>query len=165
MLTARYFSPLGEVLLAGEGETLTGLWFQGQRYFAATLETGAKEGEIPVFHMARQWLDAYFAGERPAAFPDMKPVGSPFQQKVWQALLKIPYGETMTYGQLAAAMGYGPGYSRAVGGAVSHNPISILIPCHRVVGSGGRLTGYAGGLKRKIALLKLEDAMKKDILK
>lgn len=151
-------SPLGELTLAGDGEGLSGLWLPGQKYFGGgMLETAARRDELPVFLLAGRWLERYFGGERPS--PEevpLRPVGSPFRQAVWRLLLKIPYGQVTTYGRLAAALG---GTSpRAVGGAVGHNPISIIIPCHRVVGGNGSLTGYAGGLAAKKTLLRLEGA-------
>ena len=154
-----YPSPLGVIRLAGDGESLTGLWFAGQRYFAATLKDGAKAADLPVFQQAEQWLKAYFAGERPEiAFP-LSPAGTLFQQAVWQLLREIPRGETRTYGELAGLLTRRSGRKtspRAVGAAVGRNPISILIPCHRVIGANGSLTGYAGGLERKAWLLGLE---------
>ena len=155
-----YESPLGRMLLAADDGGLTGVWFYGQRYFARGLEGAEKNtetGELadsPVLLAARRWLDAYFAGGRPgvAGLP-LAPLGTAFQRRVWDALLAIPYGETRTYGELAAALGSSP---RAVGTAVGKNPISVIIPCHRVLGADGSLTGYAGGLDRKRVLLELE---------
>ena len=152
MLLHSYASPLGEIVLAGEGETLTGLWFRGQAHFTAP---AAPVGDAPCFRAAALWLDRYFAGETPGPTPLLRPEGSAFQQTVWAKLLEIPYGQTRSYGDLAAELGSS---ARAVGGAVARNPISLLIPCHRVLGAGGRLTGYAGGLDRKRQLLSLEAA-------
>ena len=160
MHTCDHESPLGKMLLAADDAGLTGAWFYGQRYFARGLE-GAEKNErrgvpfdSPVLLAARRWLDAYFAGERPdAADVPLAPRGTAFQLRVWDALLAIPYGETRTYGELAAELGSSP---RAVGAAVGRNPISVIVPCHRVLGAGGSLTGYAGGLDRKQALLELE---------
>lgn len=152
-----YDSPLGPITLASDGDSLVGLWLEGQKYFASTVKDGMEEREdLPVFALARQWLDDYFAGKRPS--PDQLPLaprGSEFRRKVWQILCRIPYGETMTYGQIARELsGEGKGMSaQAVGGAVGHNPISIIIPCHRVVGTSGSLTGYAGGVDKKAWLL------------
>lgn len=149
-------SPLGALTLAGDGGAITGLWLPGQKYFGATLKNDAVErADLPVFAQARAWLEAYFAGERPdpRALP-LAPRGSAFRKRVWAALLDIPYGETVTYGQIAREIGCAS--ARAAGGAVGHNPISILIPCHRVLGAGGKLTGYAGGLPAKRFLLRLE---------
>jgi len=152
-------SPLGALTLASDGEALTGLWLPGQKYFAAGLPPDAAEGsDLPVFRQTAAWLAAYFAGRDLPPMPALCPSGTAFRQAVWALLSDIPYGETVTYGDLAAQMGK-RGLSRsprAVGGAVGHNPISILIPCHRVLGAGGRLTGYAGGLAAKEALLTLE---------
>ncbi len=160
---AAYASPLGAVTLASDGQALTGLWFDGQKYFPAL--TGRRE-DLPVFRQARAWLDAYFAGERPGAPPPLRPIGTDFQQQVWALLTAIPYGETRTYGALAAELARQRGLAhmsaQAVGGAVGRNPISILVPCHRVVGATGSLTGYAGGLERKQALLRLEGALRED---
>ena len=156
MYACDYESPLGRMLLAADGDGLAGAWFYGQRYFARGLEDDEKnvELEAPALAAARRWLDAYFAGERPsAADVPLAPRGTAFQRRVWDALLAIPYGETRTYGELAAALGSSP---RAVGSAVGKNPVSVIIPCHRVVGADGSLTGYAGGLDRKCALLELE---------
>ena len=157
----RYDSPLGPITLAGEDGALTGLWFDGQKYFGAGLPAGTTEGEPPVFRQVRAWLDRYFRGEDPGPAPPLAPAGTAFQRAVWEVLREIPYGRTATYGQVAQAAGRGLGRNtspRAAGSAVGRNPISLLIPCHRVVGAGGSLTGYAGGLERKEALLKLESA-------
>ena len=157
----RYDSPLGPITLAGEDGALTGLWFDGQKYFGAGLPAGTPEGEPPVFRQVRAWLDRYFRGEDPGPAPPLAPAGTAFQRAVWEVLREIPYGRTATYGQVAQAAGRGLGRNtspRAAGSAVGCNPISLLIPCHRVVGAGGSLTGYAGGLERKEALLKLEGA-------
>lgn len=157
----RYDSPLGPITLAGEDGALTGLWFDGQKYFGAGLPAGTPEGEPPVFRQVRAWLDRYFRREDPGPAPPLAPAGTVFQRAVWEVLREIPYGRTATYGQVAQAAGRGLGRNtspRAAGSAVGRNPISLLIPCHRVVGAGGSLTGYAGGLERKEALLKLESA-------
>lgn len=152
-------SPVGPLHLASDGGAVTGLWLEGQKYFAATLTGETREApELPVFQQTAAWLDAYFAGKPLPALPSLAPKGSPFRQAVWQLLLEIPRGQTATYGALAQALRE-RGVSaapQAVGGAVGHNPISILIPCHRVVGAGGSLTGYAGGLAAKRYLLELE---------
>lgn len=148
-------SPLGGIILAGRGDALTGLWFEGQKYECATLTGDARPGELAVFGEARRWLEEYFAGHMPERTPPLAPAGSPFRQAVLAELRGIPYGRTLTYGELARRLARG-GSARAVGGAVGHNPISIMIPCHRVLGAGGRLTGYAGGPERKLFLLALE---------
>jgi len=150
----RMDSPLGPLCLASDGENVTGLWLEGQKYFASGLEAETAEQPcLPAFRQAADWLAAYFARRDLPPLPPLAPRGSPFRQAVWRALLQIPYGQTRTYGELAAALGSSP---RAVGGAVGHNPISILIPCHRVVGADGSLTGYAGGTEKKRFLLELE---------
>ena len=151
-LVSRYASPLGEIVLAAEGDALIGLWFSGQAHFGAGLR-GAEDGDCAVLREAKAWLDDYFAGRIPAQTPKLRPRGTDFQQRVWAELLRIPRGETVTYGALAEKLG---SHARAVGGAVGRNPISIMIPCHRVVGRDGSLTGYAGGTERKAALLKIE---------
>ena len=160
--TAHYDSPLGGILLAADGEGLTGLWFDGAKYFAAHLDAEHREGDAPALDGARRWLDAYFAGRDPGFAPPLHLVGSAFQREVWALLLRIPYGQTTTYGalarQLAARQGLARMSAQAVGGAVGRNPVSLIVPCHRVVGSGGSLTGYAGGVDKKIALLRLEGA-------
>lgn len=157
-----YPSPLGAITLASDGEQLTGLWFDGQKYYLGTLpEPPVENGNLPVFALATAWLDRYFAGEtpEPSELP-LAPIGSEFRQRVWKILCDIPRGSVMTYGeiakQVAAELGLESMSAQAVGGAVGHNPISIIIPCHRVVGTGGSLTGYAGGLNRKVKLLELE---------
>ncbi|MCI5800604.1 MAG: methylated-DNA--[protein]-cysteine S-methyltransferase [Oscillospiraceae bacterium] len=158
--TFHYPSPLGEIFLAGDGEHLTGLWLEGQKYFASTLPRETSDRELPVFAQTVQWLERYFAGKEPGPLPPLAPHGSLFRRQVWEILLTIPRGETLTYGAIAARMAALRGResmsAQAVGGAVAHNPISILIPCHRVVGASGSLTGYAGGVDKKIALLRLE---------
>ena len=149
-----YLSPLGGVTLASDGEGLTGLWFDGQTLFASTLGPDAAEGWLPVFGDACRWLDIYFGGAEPDFTPRLDLRGTPFRQAVWQQLLTIPYGATISYGELARRLGCKS--SRAVGGAVGHNSISLIVPCHRVIGADGRLTGYAGGLALKSRLLGLE---------
>ena len=158
--TCGYQSPLGNILLASDEIGLTGLWFEGQKYFANTLPKEHIPQETPILIEAKRWLDVYFSGEEPNFTPPLHPTGSPFRQAVWQILLQIPYGQTMTYGeiagQLAAMQGSAHMSAQAVGGAVGHNEVSIIIPCHRVVGANGSLTGYAGGIRKKIRLLELE---------
>lgn len=160
--TSKYTSPLGGILLAADEVGLRGLWFDGQKYFARDLPDKRTERETPVLSEAKRWLDLYFGGQEPDFLPPLHPVGTPFRQAVWEILLRIPYGKTVTYGeiskQLAEKMGLERMSAQAVGGAVGHNKISIIIPCHRVVGSNGSLTGYAGGIDRKIKLLELEHA-------
>ena len=155
-----YQSPLGSITISSDGTSLTGLWFDGQKYFASTLGADYKEKDLPVFTEAKRWLDIYFSGNEPDFTPLLALKGSAFRMAVWQILQSIPYGQTITYGdiarQLAAQTGKTKMSAQAVGGAVGHNPISIIVPCHRVVGTGGSLTGYAGGIAKKIKLLELE---------
>ena len=163
--TSVYSSELGDILLAADEIGLTGLWFFGQSYFADTLPTEQIAQETPILTQAREWLDEYFSGKEPDFTPKLHPIGSPFRQAVWKLLLQIPYGQTTTYGEIARQLEKlqnRPHMSaQAVGGAVGHNGISIIIPCHRVVGTKGNLTGYAGGLDKKMALLELEHANRK----
>lgn len=157
---SHYQSPLGNILLAADGVGLTGLWFEGQKYFALHLEQEHEERSLPVFDDAKRWLDIYFSGREPDFTPPLHFTGSSFQNEVWGILCSIPYGSTVTYGEIAQRLADARGLehmsAQAVGGAVGHNEISIIVPCHRVVGSNGSLTGYAGGVDRKAALLKLE---------
>ena len=150
-------SPIGKILLAADDTGLTGLWFEGQKYFGLYLDKEHEERELPVFEQAKQWLDVYFSGREPDFKVPLHFIGTDFQKEVWEILYSIPYGQTTTYGeiakQLAAKRGLKHMSAQAVGGAVSHNEISILVPCHRVVGTNGSLTGYAGGIDKKIALL------------
>ncbi len=158
--TCHYASPLGDILLAADEIGLVGLWFDGQKYFARTLPAEHTEQDTPALAAARRWLDVYFAGREPDFTPPLHPAGSAFQQAVWAMLLQIPYGRTTTYGELARQLAAKQGRPRmsaqAVGGAVGHNEVSLIIPCHRVVGTNGSLTGYAGGIDRKVKLLGLE---------
>ena len=163
LYTCHYTSPLGGMQLAADEVGLVGAWFDGQKYFAANLPPDFSEKsaaqDTPALAAARRWLDCYFAGREPDFTPPLHPQGSAFRQAVWAALLQIPYGQTTTYGAIArqlAAAGAGRMSAQAVGGAVGHNPVSVIIPCHRVVGTNGSLTGYAGGIDRKIKLLALE---------
>ena len=157
-----YRSPIGNILLAANGIGLTGLWFEGQKYFALCLDKEHEEKEIPIFEKAKQWLDIYFSGKEPAFTVPLHFTGTDFPNEVWEILCTIPYGQTMTYGEIAKQIAAKKGLPRmsaqAVGGAVGHNKISILVPCHRVVGTNGSLTGYAGGIDKKIKLLQLEKA-------
>ncbi|OUP38823.1 hypothetical protein B5F23_04955 [Olsenella sp. An188] len=158
--TTVYDSPLGEMLLASDGQALTGLWFEGQRHAAAGLSPDATpRDDLPVFEAARSWLRSYFSGEKNVEPPALRLEGTPFQGCVWDALREVPYGSTVTYGELAARVGRRLGRAtsaRAVGSAVGRNPVSVIVGCHRVLGARGELTGYAGGLWRKRALLALE---------
>ena len=157
--TCHYDSPLGGITLASDGEALTGLWFDGQKYFADTLDAEHEEQPLPVFDEAVRWLDLYFGGEVPDFTLELSPRGSAFRRRVWDALLAIPYGHTTTYGEIAKKLGCKS--AQAVGGAVGRNPVSLLIPCHRVLGADGSLTGYAGGVDKKRSLLRLEQTAKK----
>lgn len=152
MVCTRYPSPIGTLTLVGEGNVLTGLWLERDR--PAQLPP---EGHAPVFDRAVKWLDGYFQGQPPEISFDLRPAGTPFQKKVWEILLTVPYGQTRTYGSIAIEIDpVGKMSAQAIGGAVGRNPISIIIPCHRIVGAGGRLTGYAGGLEKKAWLLRHE---------
>jgi methylated-DNA-[protein]-cysteine S-methyltransferase len=157
-----YKSPFSVLTLVADGENLVGLWLAGQKYFGAGLpEEVTQKKDLIVFDMAKKWLDKYFAGEKPAISDlPLAPAGGEFRQAVWKILREIPYGKIMTYGdiakKIAAQTGKTTMSAQAVGGAVGHNPISIIIPCHRVVGTNGSLTGYAGGIKAKLKLLELE---------
>lgn len=155
----RYFSPLGEMLLACDEKGLIGAWFLGQKYFAAGLDENAQESEHEHLSSAAKWLDIYFSGGKPDFFPKINVSDSEFRTKVWDELMKIPYGEVRTYGEIARRIGKDKMSAQAVGGAVGHNRISVIIPCHRVTGSDGSLTGYAGGTDKKLALLRLEGAV------
>lgn len=160
-LSCTYESPVGLLTLAAGEDGLSGLWLEGQKYFAQPLGGLMEPGESLHLKQARAWLDSYFAGERPSlASLMLAPVGSDFRQLIWQLLREIPYGEVRTYGDLAKEaarrMGRLSMSSQATGGAVGHNPISIIVPCHRVVGADGSLTGFAGGISNKLWLLEHE---------
>ena len=158
--TYHYSSPLGGITLASDGTHLIGLWFDGQKYFADTLQNPGQEKSLPVFKDTCRWLDLYFSGKEPHFTPPITMRTTPFRKQVWEVMRQIPYGHTMTYGEIADKIAKEKGIKKmsaqAVGGAVGHNSISLIIPCHRVVGADGKLTGYAGGLDKKIYLLKLE---------
>lgn len=159
VVSKAYSSPQGTITMAAENGCLVGLWFDGQKYFLGTLRETPIPGDDPVFAKAEAWLDAYFAGKDPGPIPPVAPAGSEFRKAVWKILCAIPYGGTTTYGEIAKALEKTTGCrqsAQAVGGAVGHNPISIMVPCHRVVGTNGSLTGYAGGVHIKRALLALE---------
>lgn len=160
--TTTYQSPAGEILLAADDIGLTGLWFEGEKYYALSLDKEHEEKEIPVFVEVKRWLDIYFAGREPDFMPPIHMIGTPLQLEVWELLRKIPYGKTTTYGELAKQIAKQRGLERmsaqAVGFAVGRNEISLIVPCHRVVGTNGSLTGYAGGIDKKMAFLKLEGA-------
>ncbi len=157
----KYDSPLGAITIACDGEAITGLWFDDQRYFGCALpETYEEKPSSPLLKEAAGWLDIYFSGQEPDFLPPLRYGSTPFRKRVCDIMLEIPYGKTMTYGEIAARIAGEKGIAKmsaqAVGGAVGHNPISLMIPCHRVVGTNGSLTGYAGGIDRKVKLLTLE---------
>lgn len=158
--TNKYNSPIGDITLASNGQELTGLWFDGQKYFADTLPDEYEEKDLPIFEQTKKWLDIYFSGKAPDFTPPLNLDGiSPFRKRVWEIMLAIPFGQTSTYGKIAKQIAIETGKKvsgQAVGGAVGHNSISLIIPCHRVVGTNGSFTGYAGGIDKKIELLKLE---------
>ncbi len=160
IFTQHYNSPVGGLLLAADDSGLIGLWLDGEKYFADSLPESHDEMETTILYDAKRWLDVYFSGREPDFMPPLHPSGSDFRKAVWKLLLEIPYGKTVTYGELAKKLAVQRGIARmsaqAVGGAVGHNEISIIIPCHRVVGTNGSLTGYAGGIEKKIRLLELE---------
>ncbi|MDD6187059.1 MAG: methylated-DNA--[protein]-cysteine S-methyltransferase [Oscillospiraceae bacterium] len=160
--TYKYKSPLGDMTMSSDGENLTGLWFDDQKHFAVNIK-GEREGKLlPVFETTIRWLDIYYDGAEPDFMPPTKMVSTPFRHIVWEILKTIPYGETMTYGEIAKIAAEKCGKktmsAQAVGGAVGHNFISVIVPCHRVVGTDGSLTGYAGGIDKKIRLLNIEKA-------
>ena len=158
--THHYDSPLGGITLASDGEGIIGLWFDGQKYFADTLDSEHEEKALPIFVKADDWLDIYFSGKAPDFTPKLNMRTTAFRKSVWDIMLTIPYGQTMTYGQIAEIIAAQSGLQRmsaqAVGGAVGHNSISLIIPCHRVVGTNGSLIGYAGGIDKKVQLLRME---------
>ncbi|WP_195420836.1 methylated-DNA--[protein]-cysteine S-methyltransferase [Faecalicatena contorta] len=157
-----YNSPLGGITISSSGTAITGLWFDGQKYLGVTLPENCEEKELAVFDEAKRWLDIYFSGKEPDFTPPLLMQTTPFRKAVWEILLTIPYGQTMTYGGIADRIAKQKGLDKmsaqAVGGAVGHNAISLIIPCHRVVGTNGSLTGYAGGIEKKVQLLTLEKA-------
>ena len=159
---SHYSSPMGRILLSAGENGLTSLCFEGQRYIPSFLRDETEEKETPLLQRAKHWLDVYFSGKEPDFCVPLSFAGTAFQNEVWRILCSIPYGKTVSYGQIAGQIAEKRGIprmsARAVGGAVGHNPISIIIPCHRVVGSKGNLTGYGGNLERKLELLKLEKA-------
>lgn len=161
--TLHYNSPLGDILLASHNEKLIGVWFEGQKYYPDNVSENIVEREDEILSKTKNWLDRYFNGEKPPINElDLAPQGSEFRHEVWKILCEIPYGKTATYRDIGVKIAQNRGIEKmsaqAVGGAVGHNPISIIIPCHRVIGSDGTLTGYAGGLDKKIFLLKHENA-------
>lgn len=161
MYITDYWSPLGKIVLATNGQCLIGAWFETQKYFPdLTLATFANK---PIFDDAKYWLDTYFSGITPNTYVPLLLIGTPFRKLVWHLLMQIPYGEITTYGTLASQIASSLNRSRmsaqSVGNAIGHNPLSIFIPCHRVIGADGSLVGYAGGIERKAALLKLEHVL------
>ncbi len=160
--STKYLSPIGNIMLASDGDNLIGLWLEGQKYFARTVTDEITEkNDLPVFILTCSWLDKYFSGQKPTISDlPLAPRGGDFRKDVWDILCAIPYGEVITYGEIAkmiaTRLNKASMSSQAVGGAVGHNPISIIIPCHRVVGANGSLTGYAGGIDKKITLLEHE---------
>ena len=156
-----YNSPLGRITLASNGNALTGLWFDGQKYFGSTLTKEYIPKDLPVFGQASHWLDIYFSGKAPGFTPLLSLNTTPFRESVWEIMLKIPFGQTMSYKEIACIVAGQRGLSHmsahAVGGAVAHNPVSLIIPCHRVIGANRNLTGYAGGIDKKIKLLNMEN--------
>lgn len=162
--TSTYTSPIGDILLASQNNELIGLWFKGQKYYMNYLKEEIEEkNDEETLMKAKKWLDRYFKGEKPSIKElSLNPDGSEFRKKVWQILCEIPYGQTLTYKEIALKLAKENGLNsmsaQAVGSAVGHNPISIITPCHRVIGSNGKLTGYAGGLDKKEYLLKLEQS-------
>lgn len=162
LYTSHYASPLGGMTLVSDGTALVGLYFDGQKYAAQGLDATRTQKNLLIFEEARRWLDVYFSGRKPDFTPPTAPAGTAFQQSVWEILRTIPYGQTVTYGAIARRIEQNTGCrmsAQAVGGAVGRNPISILIPCHRVVGTNGSLTGYAGGLDKKAYLLRIEEIL------
>ena len=160
--TAHYDSPLGGITMTSDGEALLGLWFDGQKHFADAPAPDREERSLPLFDRTKRWLDVYFGGRDPGFTPPLRMESTPFRRAVWEILLTIPFGRTVTYGWIAAELARREGPARmsaqAVGGAVGHNPIALIVPCHRVIGADGSLTGYGGGLDRKRFLLALEGA-------
>ena len=160
-----YSSPIGLLTLASDGDSLVGLWIEGQKYYEGTIAGSLTEkNDLPIFKTTKKWLDKYFKGKQPAISDlPLAPAGGEFRQSVWDILCEIPYGEVTTYGEIAKKIAKKlkktSMSSQAVGGAVGHNPISIIIPCHRVIGANGSLTGYAGGIDKKIKLLELEGVL------
>lgn len=153
MYTAQYNSPIGVLTLAATRDALCGLWICGQKYHGTT-DGAARDTDNIALRRAMHWLDEYFAGRAPEINFNINPTGTVFQRRVWHELSLIPHGQTVTYGDIAHRIGCKS--ARAVGMAIGHNPISIIVPCHRVIGANGKLTGYAGGIKTKEKLLKLE---------
>lgn len=150
-----YSSPIGRITVASDGDAIVGLWFDQQKHYASVLDSNKyQQDNLHLFKTVFNWLDIYFSGNQPNFSPKINMRGSCFQRRVWNILLSIPYGEMITYGTIAKQLNCRS--SQVIGGAVGRNPISIIIPCHRVVGTNGKLTGYAGGINKKHWLLNLE---------
>mgnify|MGYP002575871389 CR=1 FL=1 len=164
LYTKKYISPIGEIIIASNGKEITGLWFVGQKYFEDNLSSNHIEKDISIFGQVTKWLDIYFSGSNPSFTPPLAMENiSPFRKRIWQIMLEIPYGQYTTYGKIAKQLELETGKKvspQAVGGAIKQNSISIIIPCHRVIGSNGKLIGYSGGLDKKLELLKLEKIIK-----
>ena len=158
--STEYPSPLGTITLACDEDAVIGLWFNGQRHYGNILPPETERREHPLLREAKRWLDIYFSGQKPDFLPKLHLIGTDFQREVWDILLEIPYGQTVTYGEIARKIADKRGLktmsAQAVGSAVGHNRVSVIVPCHRVIGSDGSLTGYAGGIERKIRLLDIE---------
>ena len=156
----RYNSPLGGITVASNGTAISGLWFEQQKYFADTLGNHFEEKNLPIFDETIKWLNIYFSGKSPNFTPNLIINTTEFRKSIYELLLQIPYGQTMTYGEIAKIIAIKRGIKRmsaqAIGSAIAHNPISLIIPCHRVIGKNGDLIGYAGGIDKKLQLLKLE---------
>ena len=162
----KYPSPIGDLTLLSTCQGLCGVWFEGQKYYMDGAAPGIPGMDDPILTAAARWLDIYFTGDDPGAPPPLDLRGSEYRKLIWDILLTIPYGSTATYGDVAREAERRSGrhtWARAVGGAVGHNPVSIIVPCHRVVGAGGSLTGYAGGLQRKEYLLRLEHTSQQNV--
>lgn len=159
---ANYKSPIGNLLIASKNNKLIGLWIEGQKYYFSNFKDEVQQLDNNILLDTKKWLDKYFNKEKPSINElELNPIGSEFRQEVWKILCTIPYGKVITYNDIAKQIAHNRGinkmFAQAIGGAVGHNPISIIIPCHRVVGSNGSLTGYAGGIDKKIYLLKHEE--------
>ena len=154
----KYESPIGKIILVSDGENLTGLWFEGQKYFLNLITE--QKCDLEIFKKTKKWLDIYFSGKEPEEEIPINFYGTDFRVKVWNILKEIPYGNVITYGEIAKRLALEKGMknmsAQAVGAAISHNPISIIVPCHRVIGNNNNLTGYAGGIDKKIKLLEIE---------
>lgn len=161
--TNDYVSPFGKILLASEGRCITGLWFESQKHFGLGLPLSSVKNDSDIFYSAKKWLDIYFSGKAPDFIPPIRFFGTNFQKTVWNSLLEIPYGKNVTYSEIAVKINRSPNCAQAVGKAAGLNPISLIVPCHRVIGKNGNLTGYAGGIELKEKLLNLEKSVKTQI--